>query len=316
MNRPVFIVGCDRSGTTLLRLMLIQGPELHIPAESRFLAVLNEHSELYGNFSQPHQRWFFIRDLQTNRATAKTVTFPVFALTIEEAQCALEGAAPTNFPGAAAALYEASTRKAGKSRWGDKTPAHVRDIPWLAQAFPNAQFVHIIRDPRDVAGSIVKAGWAHGSHREAAEFWKERVQAGRNAGTKLGHDSYREIKYEALVTKPGEELPALCGWLGLEYTDKMLTTSERIEEHIPAEHLKLFPLAAGPVDRSRAQAWRQSMRRQYVADVEAVAGDTMREFGYEPSGATVPLSVSLVRFCDACICAAGKLARAVVPRTR
>lgn len=305
MTGPVFIVGCDRSGTTLLRLMLIQSPVLHIPAESRFLGALGDQSEVYGDFLHPHQRWFFIRDLQTNRATSKTFTFPVFRLTIEEAERALMDVAPTDFSGAAAALFLASARKAGKPRWGDKTPCHVRDISRLGHAFPDAQFVHIIRDPRDVASSFVKAGWTQGSYRKAAEFWKERVETGRRAGAELGPHAYREIKYETLLNNPSVELQSLCAWLTLEYTDNMLDFHKHTDQDIPKEHQNLFPLVTKPLDRSRAAAWRTSMLRRYVADVEAVAGDTMRECGYELSGARQPLLVSLLRFCASCIRAVG-----------
>lgn len=85
---PLFIVGCDRSGTTLLRLMLTQSSELHITQESGFLDKFSDRHTAYGDFTQAHERWFFIRDLQTNQATSRTRTFPAFDLTIHEAESA------------------------------------------------------------------------------------------------------------------------------------------------------------------------------------------------------------------------------------
>ena len=122
MESPIFIVGCERSGNTLLRLILNQSPVLYIPSESGFLDKLRKQQELYGDFTELHQRWFFIRDLQTNKATSKTHSFPIFKLTLEEAEVAIAETAPTNYSGAAFAFFQAATRKQGNQYWGDKTP--------------------------------------------------------------------------------------------------------------------------------------------------------------------------------------------------
>ncbi|MDE5117369.1 MAG: sulfotransferase, partial [Trichodesmium sp. St2_bin2_1] len=180
MESPIFIVGCERSGNTLLRLILNQSPVLYIPSESGFLDKLRKQQELYGDFTELHQRWFFIRDLQTNKATSKTHSFPIFKLTLEEAEVAIAETAPTNYSGAAFALFQAATRKQGKQYWGDKTPRYIFDIPWLAEAFPQAKFIHIIRDGRDVASSLIKAGWVN-NFVKAAYYWQKKVEAGISA---------------------------------------------------------------------------------------------------------------------------------------
>ncbi|MDY7020841.1 MAG: sulfotransferase [Cyanobacteriota bacterium] len=135
---PIFIIGCDRSGTTLLRLMLIQSSILHIPQESMFVNLLQKDPEIYGDFTQAYQRWFLIRDLQTNPATPESFTFPIFNLTLEQAETALAQAAPTNIAGAISTLFITSAQTIGKQRWGDKTPRHVKHISRLASAFPDA----------------------------------------------------------------------------------------------------------------------------------------------------------------------------------
>lgn len=284
---PVFIVGCDRSGTTLLRLMLMQSPELHIPQESGFLGRLRKRQAVYDNFAEAYQRWFFLRDLQMNEATSKTRTFPVFDLTVHEAETALAGAAPTDFAGASAALFEASAQKQGKPRWGDKTPRYVLHLGWLAKAFPQAQFVHLIRDGRAVAGSIRRAHWKPNT-RAGAAFWKERVAAGREAGARLSPVRYREIRYEALVTHPTATLQEICEWLALSYTPAMLAFHKEGKSHVPDEHATLFDLVEQPVDPSRAYAWRDELSEREIADAEDVAGDLLADLGYELTGARLP----------------------------
>lgn len=129
--------------------------------ESGFIPNLRERVEDYGNFEQPRQRWYFIRDLQRSKATSKTHPFEKFeGLTDVEAEDALNASAPTDYIGATRALYQTYARTTGATRWGDKTPRYTLHIDYLSTAFPDSRFIHFLRDPRDVARSICSAGWA------------------------------------------------------------------------------------------------------------------------------------------------------------
>ncbi|MEM8828127.1 MAG: sulfotransferase [Cyanobacteria bacterium P01_G01_bin.19] len=295
---PIFIVGCDRSGTTLLRLMLNQSSVLYIPPETRFITNLEKNKAVYGDFSQAYQRYFFIRDLQTNLATAKTYTFPVFDLTVEEAAEALASAFPTDFAGASQAIFQAAARKKGKQRWGDKTPHQIEDINTLAGVFPDAKFVHIIRDGRDVALSMRKAGWLDGRMLTLAEYWQQKVTAGIDAGRSLEHsqDRYYEITYENLLQFPESSLRSLCDWLNLEYTPKMLHYYRDNSSGLPKEHQDLFSLNQKPLDASRAYAWKRKLSQGERADFESVAGDLLQELGYELSQAKISPGLKLFRW--------------------
>lgn len=295
MKSPVFIVGCDRSGTTLLRLMLNQSPILHIPQESKFLVGLQKNQELYGDFTKPHQRWFFIRDLQTNQATSKTFTFPIFNITIEEAEATLVEAAPTDFFRAAAAMFTASALKCGKQRWGDKTPHQIEHISFLAKAFPDAKFIHMIRDGRDVVISIRKAGWRGGKILKIARYWKKQVEAGRLAGALLGKSRYFEVYYEQLIEQPEKILKDLCRWLEIEYTPQMLKYYLTADDNIPQEHSSLFELTKKPIDSSRVYAWKQTLSNKEIADFERETAELIDLLGYELKGAKLSLWVKFWR---------------------
>lgn len=291
---PIFIVGCDRSGTTLLRLMLTQHPQLHVLHETGFLDTLRSNQDCYGDFTQPRQRWFFIRDLQTNEATSETYSFSAFDLTIQEAETALVQVAPTDYAGAARALFAAAAMKKNVLRWGDKTPRYLLDLSWLAQAFPQAQFVHIIRDGRDVASSIHRAGWKP-NIQAASQYWRTRVIRGRKAGSKLSPSCYCETQYEELVRNPESTLRSLCDWLDLPFDQKMLNFHEESGAHLPDAHEELYHMTHRPVDPSRAQAWKRTLSSHEVADAEDVAGDLLSELGYELTGARLPLWLRSLR---------------------
>ncbi|UCG51737.1 MAG: sulfotransferase [Candidatus Latescibacterota bacterium] len=283
MVGPVFIVGCERSGTTLLGLMLMQTKELHIVHETRFLTTLRERAEEYGDFTQPHQRWFFLRDLQREPATMTTSAFASFDLDLPDAEQALRAVAPATYPEAAAALYQAATTKTGKKRWGDKTPRYVTHIDWLSQAYQTGQFLHVIRDGRDAAVSITKARWQP-NLRRAAEHWAHQVTIGRRMGAELPDDRYRELKFEELVERPEDQLQRVTGWLGVEYSASMLKFFEKTEQLLPKEHMDLFEEAKKPANVARAYAWKRSMSNADVADVEEIAGATLEACGYTLTG--------------------------------
>lgn len=294
MMAPVFIVGCDRSGTTLLRLMLSMSPVLHIPRESGFIPELWERRGDYDDFSTERARWFFIRDLQLNPATSKTRSFDIFGISPEDASRELAAVSPTGYAGAIAALYRASASRAGKDRWGDKTPRNVLHLEFLGELFPDARFIHILRDPRDVTLSMFQAGWGQ-TARSAALFWRERVGAGRAAGRSLGSERYGEVSFESLVKDPVTELKSLCEWLDLPFDSRMLDFHEEGGQRVPQEHANLFRLVTEPVQPSRAGAWRRDMSRHDIADVEDVAGRLMVECGYATAGYRPALRRILLR---------------------
>lgn len=300
MKNPVFVVGCDRSGTSLLTVMLDQSATLKMIFEAGFIPRLEEHSSIYGDFSESRQRWYFIRDLQREKATSKTFAFDKFEnLTDEDVERAIRNVAPTDYRGAVDALYSAAAQKDGKSRWGEKMPRYILQVSWLASTFPGSQIVHIVRDPRDVAASICRAGWEK-NLRDAATYWKKRVVAGRNQGYSIDDGRYHEINYERLLQSPVKTLEELSECLGVQFTSEMVKNESSGTEALPAAHreahTELFSKLDRPIDPYRGYAWKREMTRREIADVEDVAAPVMEKFGYEVSRSKVPTLRRLKRW--------------------
>lgn len=293
MNPPVFVVGCDRSGTSLLTVMLNQSPDLKMIFEAGFLPGLWKRVRDYGDFSESRQRWYFIRDLQLEEATSETFAFEKFEpLTEQEAEQSIRNAAPTDYQGAVDAICSALARKEGKDRWGEKMPEYVLHIEQITTIFPSAHIVHIIRDPRDVAASMCRANW-YDSLRDAATYWKERVSEGKRQGEMVDDDQYHEVKYEALLQHPTEVLEGLADLLGIQFDPAMLKTHQSGTDALPQSQLEahsgMFTALDRPIDPSRAYAWKREVSSVGAADVERVAAPLMYELGYEGSDGTVPL---------------------------
>lgn len=212
-SRPFFVVGCPRSGTTLVRLMLDKHPHLAVPPETHFVV----------QGSGPHEPV----DAALERILAHS-RFPDLNLAADRVRDEVARQRPGNYPDLVRCLYGLFARDRGKQRWGDKTPHYVNHVPRLLELFPDAQFVHVIRDGREVAASVYAQGWAD-SVSAAAAFWHRTVADGR-AWLWLGPGRYHELRLASLISSPEETLVELCRFLGEPYSPQML------EYHLDARH--------------------------------------------------------------------------------
>jgi Sulfotransferase family len=192
------------------------------------------------------------------------------------------------------AVYQTYAEAHGKSRWGDKTPLYMQYLPLLQRLFPDALYVHIVRDGRDAASSframpagIVTEGWAH--PRSPAGFacqWRTEVAAARTLARRVGRERYRELRYEALAADPEATLRQVCEFAGLGFEPAMLEYQGRVDlTGKPHQTSLQRPPTPGIRD------WRTDMETADVAAFESIAGDALDALGYplaDPAQAAGP----------------------------
>ena len=272
----LFVVGCGRSGTTVLRTILDAHPELAVTHESKFVVPLGIRRRRYERpegFAVDR----FVDDLLADPGVRGN-------LGLEEGWLRDALAGPvSDYPDAVRRVFAAYAARHNKRRYGDKMPGSVLRIPLLAELFPEARFVHIIRDGRDVALSTMAIEDAERDPVYFALNWKARVTAGREAGRALGPGRYHEMRYEALIERPAEIINGVCAFLDLAYDPAMLRFFEQ-RDRVPAKvrsnprHARLAePLSKG------ARSWRTDMATSHVEVFEATAGDLLTELGYPRS---------------------------------
>ena len=280
---PLFVVGCGRSGTTMLRLMLDSHPDLAIPGESHFITELWKRRRRYrspAGFDAPRlvadimrmshfQRWGMPEALVWEWLEA--LEKPGFAQSVE-------------------AVFRSYADYQGKKRWGDKTPIYVRAIPLLVRLFPNARFLHIIRDGRNVAASYLTLPWGPATIKQAAWRWRRDVSAGRRAGRKLGPGRYLEIRYEALVSHPREVLQSVCRFAGLPFHERMLEFHADARSRIQSrpDRIDLHTSVTQPL-RAGIRDWRSELTDGQVLAFEAGAGSLLAALGYPLWHESIPL---------------------------
>lgn len=282
MSDPVFpqFVGCGRSGTTLLRNIFDSHSALAMTHESHFigpLAKVRSRYEAEAGFDSDA----FVADLFGD------ANFVRQGLEVEAVRSALDRARPKSYAGAVRAVFAAYAERDGKKLYGDKTPGSVTQIELLAELFPEAKFVHIIRDGRAVALSYLeRPEWGPETMAEAANHWKNRVRRGRAAGRAIGADRYMEVRYEDVVAEPEMVARTVCDFLGLEFEYGMLRYHEKSKEFIAStKDPEAFKNLSRPITGG-LRAWEEEISPGDQNLFEAIAGDLLEELGYPVSGAS------------------------------
>jgi hypothetical protein len=270
-----FVVGEARSGTTLLRVMLDAHPQLAIPPESYFVTGLYPFRSRYERAGALDLRRF-AADLQGLRK------FREWDLPADSLATAFAEPMPGGtYADAIRLLYGTYAEAHGKPRYGDKSPGYVSRMGLLAALFPEARFVHIVRDPRSVALSLVEMPkeWGTRTVPEGAARWRHRVGRGHAEGVALGADRYLEIRYEDLVADSERELRRILEFVLLPWDDAVLRYAERGLSRVPPASRAIH----GNVGRAptATRDWREQMSREDLEAVEAIAGDLLAEMGYE-----------------------------------
>lgn len=287
-NPCVFIVGCARSGTTLLQRILDCHPDLAVANDSHFIfepitAYRPLHAlEVLAIGEDPPLTVEMIAALRSYRTFPRTGLDPAI---VDRA-----AAGETSWFGLVGALYDELARGRGKRLAGEKSGRYANTIPHLHAAFPRARFIHIIRDGRDVALSamqwVAKRGqrgpgrfslYQRSPLATCALWWSDYVRNGRRDGAGLGANLYHEVRYEELTGQPEPTVRRLADFLALPYAPEMLRFHEgktREDDELSSKK-RWLPPTPGLRD------WRAGMGRSDVALFEALAGDLLLELGYE-----------------------------------
>lgn len=256
---PVILGGCQRSGTTLLRVMLDSHPRIACGLETSLLAGSFLPDKLSVRFDMSVKE---IWDL--HRTAADHAHFVELFL----------------------GRYAANR---GKVRWADKTPQNIRHIGWIFAHFPRAKFVHILRDGRDVACSIrthprfrvvngekVATGIRR-PLRPCIESWLRYTTEGMKW---RGHPNYFEVRYESLVDDPEATLRKICEFLGEAFDVAMLQFYAEQGESRNVQHFINNEAAMRPISRSAVGRWREELSATELELIYKVGGPRLEALGY------------------------------------
>lgn len=271
----VFVLGCQKSGTTWLQLLLDAHPEIALNGEGHFTSVLVP---------------VIVKAIETHNAQAKAV----FKLDNDDALACLRGLIDRTL-----SRYVDSKLAPERVRWvGDKTPEAAVSIPLLETLYPGSRFIHVIRDGRDG----VVSGWAHltrdnntsrfATVADYAEYfatghWTSYITLARRAGAELGPSRYMEVRYEDLHADAARETERMLRFLGVDHAP------EAIEACVKGGSFERLTGGRSRGERDAKSHFRNgqigefltSLPEDAIARFERAALPLMRELGYPPAAA-------------------------------
>jgi hypothetical protein len=269
---PFFIIGAQRSGTTLVRLILNNHSKVAIPEEGTFWMPL--FRAMRGRFNQPIDPRLlkaYINYIKVNDQfkTWKMDAESVFDTIIQKGVITL--------PQLMSQLYQTFASCGGKPFWGDKTPSFFRMVSELHHMFPKAKFIHVIRDGRDVYLSMKGIEKGRENVAVAALEWSYKINKARHQLNTLPSGVFHELKYESLVLSPQHEIKAICEFLNIEYEPAMLDFWKSSDKYIGTHHSALI---FQPISHDSREKWRHQLSKKDNEIFELVAYKTLHELEY------------------------------------
>jgi hypothetical protein len=285
-NAPIFIVGVNRSGTTLLRLILNAHPRIAIPEEiNYFNPWIDAHwAERAPNVEGFRRRvhWYLHEKLPPGVLPGidlKPLEDEIVARAdVYDWRAVYEGALASW-----AGRHE-------KARWGEKTPGNLFYVDTLRTMFPEAQFLHLVRDPRAGVQSMQNTSFFGGDVAINALNRRKYLREGLHRDATMPSGQWMRVRYEDLLRAPEATVRTLCDFLGEEFTPSMLTYYERAEQYMnPAAANGHNQAARRPIDASKADAWRDRLTPVEAARIESLCRHEMDALGYMPDGPSLSL---------------------------
>lgn len=152
--------------------------------------------------------------------------------------------------------------------WGDQSPIYTFYFPYIKKVFPEAKYLHLVRDGRDVIASLIKKD-GQDYFNEAIYRWKESIKRARKLQDEVGLDKFIEIKYENLVIEPETTLEQISKFIGIEYTSKMLDYW-KLDSTVESKFYNFHRNLEKPVFTSSIGGWKNklSIEQKKILDTE------------------------------------------------
>jgi hypothetical protein len=276
-DRPLFIIGTERSGSNLLRLILNSHEAVHVPHPPHVVHYFAPLERYYGDLREKARFERLVADvLRLVRTHIHRWELPITAQELARA------ARWRDVFGVTAGLYDLALEASGKAFWGCKSTFMIDHVETVLRHYPAARFIHLVRDPRDVAASSKRSVFNPYHPALTARLWCRQQMTGRELHLRVGRDSLLRVRYEELLSAPEETVAQVCAFLGEPFDVKMLRFHETEEARKSASLSRSWRNTARPILSDNAGKWESGLRKHEVLQVERIAGPLMAYYGYQP----------------------------------
>ena len=252
---PLFILGCPRSGTTLLA-SFFDNSSYGAPIETHFITKYYKKLDSYGNLKSKDNLSRLIKDILCERPVMQRDV----QINIDEFYNELTEYSYKEIVNKICMLI---AMKMGFKSWGDKTPHYIMDLDIIYELFPDSKYIYIVRDGRDVALSLLEREWGPNNMLACAEYWKKCNAENEIIDKLKDKKQLYFVRYEDLIDNAKQILPEIYAFLDERYDhDKMMSLISRIK-------------------RGNYNKWKDVMSNRQLKLFESVASNTLKRFDYE-----------------------------------
>ncbi|MCP4111797.1 MAG: sulfotransferase [Desulfobacteraceae bacterium] len=262
---PIMIIGKARSGTSIFTRLVRKYLRISFGTESQFFIRYYDSLKNYEPLSDDANIKTLINDISKERYFKRSSKRYGFVL---DTKAVFENLPENSYRGVLVSIFSQLAKHHKMERWGDKTPEYIHDLPILKELFPDAQFIHVVRDGRDVALSSFRMPFGEKNIYKAALDWKASILAARHFAKTVSEDQYTELRYEDVLTNPTGEFSKIIRFLGIKDDDNQLINfiSDSIENDL---------------NLGNFEKWKYQLTKDEIYLFERIAGDLLDEYGYD-----------------------------------
>ena len=272
---PIFIIGTERSGTNLLRIILNSHSSITIPHPPHILKNFFALEHLYSDLKNDSNFKNLIHDVV---ATVELHPHP-WGVKIDQDKI-FHAIAERNLINIFFSVYDQYRESTGKKRWGCKSTFMINHVALIRQYYPRAQFIYMVRDGRDVAVSAKKSIFNHFNIYYTAKLWKLEQQMGIYWLNKLSQENILLVKYEELLGDTENVIRGICSFLNEPYED-MLGYFKTAEAKKTASISDDWRNTSKPIIRNNHQKYRDNLRKSEIELFEKIAASELNHFSYK-----------------------------------
>ena len=273
---PIFIIGTERSGTNLMRLILNSHPNITIPHPPHILKNFFKLEPLYSDLKKDINCKRLIKDV------VKMVDLHPYPWEIKiDKDKIFNSVKERNLINIFFAIYDQYLESTNKKRWGCKSTFMINHVALIRYYYPQAKFIYMVRDGRDVAVSAKKAIFNHYSVYYVAKLWKKEQQIGIYWLNKLSMNDIFPIRYEDLLNDPERSVKSICYFLDESYEENMLNFFKTDEAKKSSCISAAWKNTANPIMKNNLGKFKTELSEDEIDLFETIAAPELDHFSYK-----------------------------------
>jgi Sulfotransferase family len=276
MINSAFILGCGRSGTTLVSAILNSHPDVDVPLATGLYSTYGEFVNVPGVTNNiDKRRWEKLVKLLITDVGVKAWRYPPTFSYVTQ------GVTQRNFGTAVRKMFEYHADRSGKTNWVSKSIHSVLYLERVYKDFPEAKYINCIRDGRDVVLSLLNNNFGPTDIVGAASYWKSHVEAWQNARNFIPGDQLFTVRFDALIRNPEQTIRAILEFMGIPFHSDCMTyyMNQRTREvAIHSEHANI----GRPPDGSMIGKYRKAFSQDELILIEAIIRNELTDWNYSP----------------------------------